>query len=538
MRKIKFAGLLAMAMVITLLLSSCGGTANVKKVLNPDYDISAEYYTKAENVAELNDYAVIDKTNDFIVFATGEGATLTQKVFSLRKGAVVQTLSTTDVNTAYSVQLLMNMPMYCVGKTVFTEGEDDKVTYTYYDATGAELLSIDAEDLNTSPRIVSGEILLDHALYTVDAKTGAMTKRVDIPEYIQIPNYGFERVNEYYYVTDDERLLIYNEKFEPIVVWEAPIYANSYDNDDRINMHVLNNGNVLVQYFYPVEDDAKKYDFIACVDEVIKKFELVSTLITPKGEEKELKLDYLVHSVIHNGELYDEDLEKEENRFTNKFENIATIQHIKNKKIDINDDNLEFVLMNNNGKVQKSLNIVEDQDSPYAEKIGDDLYTLETGYGFVIVNGNGKVLNTVTSSSLRPVGGYFVGDRAIYDLELNEVYNLREKDATVLGTVGDTVFIKQGEDTAYSIIALREGTETTICTYHVASADNVSFELVPTLNGYVITNAAKTEYKYYSADGTLLITTSVKLEYVGGSADTIMMWNGDSQASAYYYFAK
>ena len=52
MRKIKVAWLSAMMLVMTLLLSSCGRTAKIETVLNPDYDISDKMTTYLCNFAK------------------------------------------------------------------------------------------------------------------------------------------------------------------------------------------------------------------------------------------------------------------------------------------------------------------------------------------------------------------------------------------------------------------------------------------------------------------------------------------------------
>ncbi len=520
MKKFRLLALVAVLLVSVMVLSSCGTVWNLNKVYNKNYDVSEEYYTNVEKLGDLTDFVKAKSNSEFAIFGKED----TIKVFGFRKGEVLKTI-TTGEEADYDISFVSGAPIFCVTKTTpaTEEGEDDVVTNTYYDAQGDEILSVKANKEIGTPNVVSDKVVVINSVaYAIDVKTGAVEEKAEIPPYITA---DFDAcTDKYYYDFEDTTIIIYDDEFVPTATWTAPSYAEM-----GLEPKVLNNGNVLVQYSVTLDEDAKDFD----IYDEDGKYDLVTKIITPKGNVKNVNLDYIVMYVMSNYDLYDEAEEKEDNEFTNKFQNIAVIAKIENQQVDTSVEGLDYVLMNNSGKAQQSLKLVEGQAGAPV-KIGDDLYAVETVYGEAVIKGNGKIKFTFTNDEVMKIGSYFVTEYAIYDLDFEKVYDLTEEDVAFDESVGDTVFVKEGDDDKYSIIAFCNGEKETVYSYDKESATNKEFEY--TDFGYLITDKeAEKPYTYYTANGEKLMNTVEKFIPVAEGYDGAMIVSVVEDGAVNYY---
>ncbi|MBE6576519.1 MAG: hypothetical protein E7653_00085 [Ruminococcaceae bacterium] len=513
-RKIIIA--ISVMLVLVMALSSCGVNGKkIEQILNADYDTSADVYGEATNIAELDDY-VVDATKTskyFIVLAKAdlEAATVTYKVLNLNTGKVVYT-ATSTATVVYEISTLAEIPAFAVVSTpVPAEGAtntDVDPTYYLYDATGAQVASTMYQP--AAPYMVGDDfVVYNFAGYDVDDE-GKFEKKVDIPEYAEVKGINASN-DDYYYVLDDEEVVVYDKEFNVVSTWQAP----SYVYDDGFNTTaVLNNGDIFVQYFVLLDEDATDFE----VYDEDGKYDMVQVVVNAKtGKAKEIKLDYMVTAVYSNDYLYDED--EDNNVYTDKFDNLAIVFPVVDKNIDMTDMAMEAVLMGNNGKIKGALTYVENLVN-VGRKIADDLYLVTTTTGDVIINGNGKVVKTL-NNRLKFVGDYAYGDVAIYDLEFNVVYNLLENKAKIDGVIGDTIFVKVETDTGYQILAFNGGENKTVYTYNEEAETNNEFGTVGSV-AYYILDTTSGEYTYYNANGDVMIKTTAALELVAKGEDAVI----------------
>ena len=373
--------------------------------------------------------------------------------------------------------------------------------------------------------------MYNYVAYSV-GEDGALTKTCDVPEYLALENCDFFN-DDYYYVLGDT-VIVYDRSFNAVATWSFPDYATEFES----NAFVLNNGDILVQYLYVADEDAKKYDVSVVDDGETLKLNLESYIVSAdNGKAKKVKLDYFVQDVVTNYELYDKDAEKTENRFTDNFDNIAEIVPIVDKKIDFSEANVDIVLMNNKGKAKGSLKLLDGKATDLPIKIGDDLYQVRTLTGGAIVKGNGKLVKAY-NNQMRRVGACFIGEVALYDLELNPIYNLVENDAEVIGSVGDTVYVRAETETGYTVLSFRDGASTTLYTYNESdTAPALSFSTVEGV-GYKTVDTASGDHKYYNANGELLATTTYDLVKVSSSEEygIIVMISASAETVTYHVF--
>lgn len=520
MKKIKLLGLVATMLLVAMLLAACSTGVKLEEVYNPDYDTNDKVFTTATEISALEDYEFVTSNSNFAVFAYAddENETTETVVYSFLKGDVVLSLTADDEDEAYAVNFVDGTPVFYVDYTAFADPEDeeseDEVERTYYDAIGTVLTSLDPKYEIAAPRIVTEKMVIINAvMYNVDVVTGALTMKAAVPAYVaydNIMNYN----DEYFYAATSTAVIIYDLDFKPIAIYSAPSYAEVFSENYVLNngVHVLNNGDVLIQYRVELDEDAKKFDFYE--DET--KYDLVSVILNTEGEIKELNLDYVVAVVNTNADLYDETKTAAENAYVEGFENIAYIYRIEDQKIDYSYVNMDIVLMNNAAKAEDSLKLVAGQTSEM-RKVAADLYEADTVYGKALFNAEGEVLFAVTEDYEAIVGNYILTDRAIYDMNFNLVYDLIANEASVMNYFGNTIFVKEGDDAEYSLKifnAANNGYE--IYSYDAEAKHNDVFGFFGNI-GYYVASEDYDEFTYYNAAGEVLLDTEEALQFVASS---------------------
>ncbi len=531
MKKTKLCLMLVTVLMLAMLLTSCGGTvSSVEKFLNADYDISSDVLDDFSAATELTGYALVQFNDEFAIFSKGSEEAITYKIASMRTGTVVQTIA--EAKTVCTFTLSNSAPIAFVTKVKTVESKIE-TTYLLYDATGALVAS--SEICNVAPTMFADLVVYNYVAYSVDEDTGALTEKMSIPEYVVLADCNYWN-DDYYYVETARRLTVYDQSLNVVSTWIAPSYASG------ILTFLLNDGNVLIQYTYELNSAEKKFDFYEnTVEGNTEKFDLVSLLFdAKKGETKELELDYYVSMVMTNQDLYD--AEDDNNRFTDSFDNIAVILPIVDQKLDYSSANADLVFMNNKAKAGKSLQMVDNQGTNIPEKIGADLYKLQTLSCIVIMNGKGDVIKALnTDATLDQVGTYFVGERALYDLKLEEVCNFEKDKAKVIHTMDNTVFVQFETDDGYRIDTYTDGESKNIYTHKNGTPDEFIFNVVTGADLYVLVKVVNNEHCYYNAEGKLIATVSYELIVAASSAEhgTVLCTSvGDAGVFSYYFITE
>ena len=510
MKKIRLIGIIAVVLLAAMLLASCGASASLTKVLNKNYDITDDFYASKGKIAELDGFTYLNSTDALALFSdTNDNGMTVQKIFSFSEGKVIATYTNSDSKT-YVINLCDDVAAYVLVENTLETKEiiipNSEAVYKLYSAKGEEIAAAPKDTPAYVSSVTDDLFIFDNVLYSVN-KNGAIAKKADIPEYLSVDNINYA-IDDYYYEKNGDSVSVYNEDFELLSYWEMPGYAEG-------NISILNNGDIFAQYTYELADDAKKYDYI----EDGTKYDLTTVIVDAKtGKEKEIKADYVALSIMANADLYDKEADNADNKYTKKFENIAYIVRIENQRIDTDSyRDVDIVLFGNNGKVGASFRSFDEQGESIPTKIGEDRYlvTLKTGDKYII-NSRNKVIATISGGTLSRKAGFFVGKKAVYNTDLEVVYDLKANDAEVVDYVGDTLFVKKEiADDGYEIISLRGTEQKSILT--VAKDDKKDFYTVGKI-GYCIeeTNDKKvTTYTYYNAAGIEIIVSTK----IGLSAD-------------------
>ena len=244
---------------------------------------------------------------------------------------------------------------------------------------------------------------------------------------------------------------------------------------------------------------------------------------------EELSLDYMVSSLTSEYKakhLFEEGSYP----YADGFENLAVILPIRDKHALTSEK--QTVLLDNDGEIRSSLMLVDEQTTTLPERIGENLFLVETNYGRVITNAAGEILHTLNNSSLQIVGSYIVGERAIYNMSMEKVYDLVANNATVCGTLSNSVFIEKIDGRKVEIISFTEGKTQSAASYALG---NDGFTILDEL--YRVEDATVLRYHYYTPRGKWLLVTAGRFERMieGPSASLYCL---SENGTATYYVLK
>ena len=530
MKKSKLLALLSVLMLAAMLFSACGARNVAKipsfeKVLNKDYAYAETVAESVEALTEVEGYAVTGKTSEFVLFEKDGGAI--EKIFSFRSNSVVMTASNVD-GAMFTVEL-SEEPMFVVTKT-----KNGEASYIAYDATGAEILTTSHKP--NLPSAYADMTRYAGALYEAD-DAGKLTKVTDIPEHLEldVPTLWNE---DYFYFLTETGVQIFDRDFTFVSAWYAPTAA------EGLNGFPLNNGDMFLQYTVALDPYAEEYDFYEIEEGVTTKYDLVTKVMTAKnGNTKEIKMDYVLNegmSVYHLNYIL-ENLGQMDGMIAKGLENIADVYPIVDKKVDRSVAAADIVMIENSGKIKASAKIVDGQIAELPLLVGEDLYLVKTVYGRALTNDKGKVRTMINNDEMEIVGEYIVGEKAIYDLSMNKVYDLIENKATVLTTIDNTVFVMKGDkiDVEYEVIAFCDGEQKTVSSFKAVGDSQVFFE-IEGADCYAVLETSSGTYTYYNAAGKELRKTTTLLTAAASSYlyDGVVLAGVDGDKTVFFLLDK
>ena len=515
MKKLKFILLLSIVIALIMTFNACSESVAIAPsfdaVLNADYKPQVE---KAENVAEIKElsgYQFLEAKGEFMVFVKGDADTgIGKAVFSTRNKRVVY-VSEPTFSESVDITLTSTICAFTVTRTRFIANEEydlhevSDVSCELYDSTGALVAQI--KGASAKPVMFADTVLFNRVSYSVNSENGSLSKISEIPENLYIEDCS--DWNDEYFYTYGETVNVYNRNFKHVYSWTIPSWG------DYLSKNVLNDGSVLVQYTRPLDNNAEEYDLYEMVESTgeVKKLDVYSVLLDPNNRsERELKLDYIVNQITTTDEL----LRASEGNgiYRDDIENIAYIYKIVDQQIDYSDASADIVLMDNKGKIKKSLKIVESQKAALPTCIGENVYVVPTAYGSAIIDINGNVLNQITNNIVQTVGENIVSEDVIYTLGMEEVYSLYDNSAEIMTRLNGTLFLKKESDDGYKIIAIRGNEQKEIFAYNAASTETVYFDELEDVGCYALCNVTQGEYRYYNSMHELLYTSQYRLDKV------------------------
>ncbi len=529
MKRSKILVLVAALLVAVMALTACAGKgkAAFSDYINTEYDTATPAITAGEKISAIKDYTFVSANGYIAVFSTidEEEETVTYKLVNLADASVIATISKEDTLSTFAPY----GPAYLVASVTATEDTEPVTKYALYDVTGTAIAKSD--DAATAEVLNGGEFLVyDRVIYDINAK-GELTKMVDVPEYVSVE---IELISENYFYSalEESGIVVYDREFNYVSYYQLPSYAEDQE------LFLLDNGDYIVQYRVALDSESAKYDIYSVEDGVTSKFDLVTLLVSAAdGSAKELKFDYIIEELNANSDLYD--AEEENNMFLeDSFENIVILIPIEDGKVNDAEFAAEIRFMDNKGKLGDSLKVFDDMMAyGVPNKIADNVYVSYGATGFVLLNGEGEIIKRITNTSFfNIVGGYFVGDDAIYSADLSEtVYDLKKNEVEDTLVIGDSLLMQiELDDGNYKVVLFADGKETAI--YNSETMDTKEFFVIEEIDGYCIYDQADDKYAYYNAKGEKVLTTEEQVTFLASGEDTVIGVAIVDGEAIYYFF--
>ena len=531
--KLKLVIAILLLLAIITSVASCGQNANIEKsfdvVLNEEYVPQEKLADNIAEIPELENYNFFEAKGEFMTFTKVEDdASISKAVFSTRNKKVVFVGKST-ASVSLDVNLVSSVPAFTITSTRLESSNaasDIEKLCVMYDAMGNCVGQSEWEEL--TPLAFADTVIFDNMAYSINPQNGALTKIADVIELVYAD--GCDDWTEEYYCTYGDTVNVYTKSFEHIYSWGAPEDANI------VSHNMLNNGNVIIQYTQLLDADAKKYDVIQMNEDTgeNEKFKLTSVLINPKKQkEKKIKLKYIISQVTTYAEL----MRASENNgmYSEHVENIAYVFPIIDGKIDFLDTSEDVITMSNNGKIQKSLKIVEEQRAALPIPLKNNKYLLSTFYGFAIVDIDGNVLNKINNTVIAPAGNNIVIEDKIYTFEMEEVYTLDET-SEILAYIGKSIIVKKGNDTEYSILSIRGAEIEELYNYSIANSILIDFDFFENSACYFRCSDMTSEYICFDAEHNVIKGLDRRLKKVASDFATgITVYCAEYNNSVKYY---
>ena len=532
MKKIRSTVLLAFLLAVITVFSACSSqiatAASFDAVLDPDYVIEEELVENVTEIKELSGYQFVESKGEFMVFAKGQGdAGISKAVFSTRNKKVVYAAESNS-SESVEIKLFSSVPAFTAIKTQLACADENcTMVCELYDAMGNCVTK--TEGMVFEPISFADTVLFNGSAYSISENNGELTKKTDIPENLYVEDCS--DWNDAYFYTYGKSINVYDRDFHHIYSWTLPSWG------EYVSKNMLNNGNVLVQYTKPLDNNSKEYDIYEMDANTgeIKKFDIYTLVLDPKARtEKEIDLAFVVDQITTGNEL----IRASENNgmYRDDVENIAFVFPIKDHLVDSSDASADIMLMGNDGKLQKSLKILDDQKAALPTCIGDNVYILPTLYGSALVDINGKLLEQINNTTVSTVGENLVSAGVIYTLDMQEVYPIYENEASVITYLGGTIFLKQGSDSEYSVIAVRGTDKKEVFRYSEANAKEAYFDELSESGCYAICNVSGGEYLYYNSAHKLIHSSSARLDKVASDFNRgVTVYSAEFENGAAYY---
>jgi len=501
--KKKIIVLIAVLLCAVTVLCSCGGAMKFNKV----FDKKAEFVGPdpvLTNVTALDIKGEPeDIAGDLVLFVgADDNDNAIYTIYDLAAGAVVWTA--TDSETVRHMPLMpfmnpmmdledMELPegVFIVAKTTkgATEEDDDVNEISMYDKKGTCFWSVSGTDEEMDdrdleePYFAVDMIGIDGQMFRV-AEDGTVSKAFDYSPFRSLPEVNAKAAGYYYeldYNYGEYRMAsgpmmgqvsyvnVYDAELNLVTRVEAPAYAM----DGGMMVHVLNNGNLLVQYSVYEAEDAEDYTVL---DEEGNKVTVVTYYANvKKGTFKELDTEYLYMTVLTRDSsdsiFGEDDIDLWEMIGLNdKIENIAIAFPIENQRLSLNMyggmlDSAVGVALSNKGKVEGTLNGAIENQSLMAMRLSANRWMIENKAGqSFMVDEKGKVVADITNLWDASDGGgldYFLYNDKIYDMDLNVKLDLKTLKIDDVLFCTDYGVVFEDEDGAV-IMAMADGSTKTL----------------------------------------------------------------------------
>lgn len=525
MKKSKIIVLVAALLTAVFVLTSCGAsTIALVDCLAPNATMADESvtYSGAAVVADLADMTYRNANGSLVYFTKSientEGVSYTKHVvYNMAAGAVVFTATNTKTSS-YTITLYSDenrsisetFYYFTVAKSTWKLDEDDdsygNVTdKALYDAKGNKVTDYTG---SVSFQWVNDLCYFNGACYTVD-EDGVFTKKFDWSPLAKLPEID-AKAGDYYYEYRDNGVYVYDAELKYVAGYLLP----AYEDAELTAMTVLENGKVLVQYFYVTDMLAEDYTFM--IEEGVKCILVTGLLNVEKGKFSEIDCAYMFNSLSNTANYAEEMAEMGINPEVVKVYGSAN-RIGENKLID---ENSVMVMVDKKGDVTE-LEQINGENIIFFYLVADNRWVVSTPSHRYLINEKGEVLGDITNAST--MLNYLAKDGKIYNYDLQVVYDYTAAHLSVDYTMENSILFTNADGD--SVLYTGGSTLTTIRTRESDKS------IVAKGNNYFVvydySDAENLKYVVYNDLGTVINTITVDMSGFGSVAsckDGAIIW--------------
>ena len=413
----RLLALVAMVILVATMLTACGDTIRFSKVVvKNSYKDSTPTFTAAEKL-DLEG-GVEDSEGILVLMADRSGENTVYNVYNVAQKKSVWKESEAK-KVSYSVHLVEqeDVSWFYVVKITTTEnedGEDEEIRHiAMYDAEGKVIAEAEGKSV-TSPALLYDLVRFEDQIYRVSAKKG-IKAAFEFSELKETPDSISHKAGDFYIGSTEigAGVAVYNSKLKPVVVYNFPSYVTSENRD----IHVLSNGNVLVQYWVSLGEYAEEFDYIKDGE----KYSLTSILIDSDDAEYEtIDLNFIVDQVQYGDDLIEEGMDED-------LENVALIYKIKNKMVDTSRAGAKIVVLTNKAKIDDTIGGYVKGMYPQIVQVAKNRWAImsTTGSTFLL-NHKGDVVGEVSNVDNINESVLVSAKKKVYDWNLKMVLDMNE----------------------------------------------------------------------------------------------------------------
>lgn len=536
MKKSRIIFIFAVVLILACLLTACNGrSAKFSEVYKDHkYDDKTPTYTKMSKID--TDAELVRLEGNLALFQSSilvNGVDSENIRYSVYNMKTMQFIASVDETEEYqikdfSVVAIKDGYVFTVHYEIY---ENDISEWNFYtDLYNENGKRIDTAKGNVNA-VFSSALNMVHFgdfYFTIDDEGNAECYD---PGTNSIPNIT-QTQGKYHYSVNTNNVLVYDEEFKLIGECNAPSYAYSFTNEF---FHILENGNILIQYFTSLPQDEDEYDVLLGDDENLEKVKLVSKIYNVKtNSTKKIKSNFIIQEIGTEDALERLGLSK-------IGKNIALALEIVDKRIDYSENNMKIVSVTNGGKVDLVLNdmfVAQGISTPYL--ISDKHYFyMDATDNMYIVNHKGKNIGRITTATAINES-YYILDGKIYNHDCEEVFDMEDGNYQLVKQYDNCYILKTEDDENYSSYYLFANDKLTYITFTGQDYDE---KILVTNYGrffYTVKADGKNSvYEFYNDRGELIesITANGRV-FAAQSADVdgaiIYFVNENSNKSDYY----
>ena len=514
MKKVKLILIAALVVLMLLTVTACSGG---KVFSTKDYEVDeAHVYTTATKI-DYDGYTYDGSRANFVLLSlTGTNNLKTQVVYDIANkaelGKFIDAESATQ-QTKYTVSLYSYTPAmgenaigYYVVETRVTTIATADVTYSYslYQTDLIKTFDSDEQLVDVTSRRLD-VVTFGDELYRIGADGKLALLRAKNELAFDVPDLDGKNGNDYYDVANN-KLYVYDSDLN------LKFYYSIQQASQDLMVAPVDTNKYFVQYTVKKFDTDKDYDYFTDEGGVLAKYDLVQKVVDAKsGSEKDVDTGLYIDLIVSRdnmGMLF--------NGIKKNINYIAIGNEIIDKQITIADDTKYFAI-EKNGKLGVQLDGTIVNEANFNIIANDRVVITDTLGRSYLYDFKEKLIGQVNNIN-ENTNKYIVSDKAIYDLNLNKVFDIEEAKYEFDRLLGDNVVLTEETDTAINYY-LFDGEKKS---FNVAAADLTFIDAdlyyvksdVGTGKAYTIYNSNMTTVVSVSVDAAININKLVQYDDV------------------------